>query len=60
MEPIITVNEYPIGWEWLDRVPLEDFTWLIEIFELITLILMTMLVDSLLMTLPTSRFTKSR
>lgn len=27
MEPIITVNEYPIGWEWLDRVPLEDFTW---------------------------------
>lgn len=32
MEPIITVNQYPIGWEWLDRVPLEDFTWLIEIF----------------------------
>lgn len=28
----ITVNGYPIGWEWLDRVPLEDFTWLIEIF----------------------------
>lgn len=27
MEPIITINEYPIGWEWLDRVPLEDFTW---------------------------------
>lgn len=25
MEPIITVNEYPIGWEWLDKVPLEDF-----------------------------------
>lgn len=24
MEPIITINEYPIGWEWLDRVPLED------------------------------------
>lgn len=24
MEPIITVNEYPIGWEWLDKVPLED------------------------------------
>lgn len=21
MEPIITINEYPIGWEWLDRVP---------------------------------------
>lgn len=31
MEPIITVNEYPIGWEWLDKVPLEDFNWLIEI-----------------------------
>lgn len=36
MEPIITVNEYPIGWEWLDRVPLEDFTGLIEIFSTIT------------------------
>ena len=36
MEPIITVNEYPIGWEWLDRVPLEDFTWLIEIFSTMT------------------------
>lgn len=36
IEPIITVNEYPIGWEWLDRVPLEDFTWLIEIFSTIT------------------------
>lgn len=31
MEPIITINEYPIGWEWLDRVPLEDFNWLIDI-----------------------------
>lgn len=36
MEPIITVNEYPIGWEWLDRVPLEDFNWLIEIFSTMT------------------------
>lgn len=34
MEPIITVNEYPIGWEWLDNVPLEDFNWLIEIFDM--------------------------
>lgn len=33
MKPIITVNQYPIGWEWLDKVPLEDFTWLIEIAE---------------------------
>ena len=36
MKPIITVNQYPIGWEWLDRVPLEDFTWLIEIFSIMT------------------------
>lgn len=36
MEPIITINEYPIGWEWLNRVPLEDFTWLIEIFATMT------------------------
>lgn len=27
MEPIITVNDYPIGWEWLANVPLEDFNW---------------------------------
>lgn len=36
MEPIITINDYPIGWEWLDKVPLEDFTWLIEIFATMT------------------------
>ena len=24
MEPIITINEYPIGWEWLDKVPEEQ------------------------------------
>lgn len=35
MEPTITVNQYPIGWEWLDKVPLEDFTWLIE-FSIMT------------------------
>lgn len=33
MEPIITVNDYPIGWEWLANVPLEDFNWLIDIFN---------------------------
>jgi hypothetical protein len=33
MKPTI---KYPIGWEWLDRVPLEDFTWLIEIFSTMT------------------------
>lgn len=36
MKPTITVNRYPIGWEWLDRVPLEDFNWLIEIFAILT------------------------
>lgn len=36
MKPTITINEYPIGWEWLDRVPLEDFNWLIEIFATLT------------------------
>lgn len=35
-EIIAAVNGYPIGWEWLDRVPLEDFTWLIEIFSTMT------------------------
>lgn len=36
MKPTITVNQYPIGWAWLDRVPLEDFNWLIEIFAILT------------------------
>lgn len=36
MKPTITVNQYPIGWEWLDRVPLKDFNWLIEIFSTMT------------------------
>lgn len=36
MEPIITVNQYPIGWEWLANVPLEDFNWLIDIFATMT------------------------
>lgn len=25
MESIVTVNEYPIGWEWLDKIPLANF-----------------------------------
>lgn len=25
MEPIITINGYPIGWEWLDKIPLANF-----------------------------------
>lgn len=36
MELIVTINNYPIGWEWLDRVPLEDFNWLIDIFAILT------------------------
>lgn len=32
----IIIKEYPIGWEWLDRVPLEDFNWLIEVFATMT------------------------
>lgn len=36
MEPIVTINNYPIGWEWLANVPLEDFNWLIDIFATMT------------------------
>ena len=36
MKLTVTVNEYPTGWGWLDKVPLEDFTWLIEIFATMT------------------------
>lgn len=32
----IKVNGYPIGGEWLDKVPLEDFTLLIDVFATIT------------------------
>ena len=32
----IKVNGYPIGWEWLDKVPLEDFTLLIDVFATMT------------------------
>lgn len=32
----ITIKDYPIGWEWLNRVPLEDFNWLIDIFAILT------------------------
>lgn len=33
-DEILIINEYPIGWGWLDRVPLEDFNWLIDIISL--------------------------
>lgn len=36
MNEILTINGYPIGWSWLKSVPLEDFTWLIEIFSIMT------------------------
>ena len=32
----IKVNGYPIGWEWLDKVPLEDFTLLMDVFATMT------------------------
>lgn len=36
MKPTIKVNGYPIGWEWLAKVPLEDFTLLIDVFATMT------------------------
>lgn len=27
---------HPIGWEWLHKVPIEDYTWLIDIFATAT------------------------
>lgn len=36
MNPNIKVNGYPIGWEWLAKVPLEDFTLLIDVFATMT------------------------
>lgn len=30
------IDLYPIGWEWLHKVPLEDYTWLIDIFATAT------------------------
>ena len=32
----IKVNGYPIGWEWLAKVPLEDFTVLMDVFATMT------------------------
>ena len=36
MNPNIKVNDYPIGWEWLAKVPLEDFTLLMDVFATMT------------------------
>lgn len=30
------IDLYPIGWEWLHKVPLDDYTWLIDIFATAT------------------------
>lgn len=29
-------NQYPIGWDWLHYVPLEDWQWLLDIFATTT------------------------
>lgn len=38
MKTIIQINQYqyPIGWEWLHYVPLEDWQWLIDILATVT------------------------
>ena len=30
------IDLYPIGWEWLHKVPLGDYTWLIDVFATAT------------------------
>lgn len=36
MNKTLTTTHYALGWFWLKEVPLEDWTWLIEIFATIT------------------------
>ena len=33
---IIIIDGYPIGWGWLQKVQLEDWEWLIEVFATMT------------------------
>lgn len=33
---ILTLDGYPIGWGWLQNVPLKDWEWLIEVFATMT------------------------
>lgn len=33
MNEILLIKGYALGWFWLNKVPLEDWTWLIEIQE---------------------------
>lgn len=36
MNRIFTIDEYPIGWGWLQQVPLKDWEWLLEVFATMT------------------------
>lgn len=36
MNEILPIKGYALGWFWLNKVPLEDWTWLIEIFATMT------------------------
>lgn len=36
MNEILLIKGYALGWFWLKKVPLEDWTWLIEIFATMT------------------------
>lgn len=36
MNEILLTKGYALGWFWLKKVPLEDWTWLIEIFATMT------------------------
>lgn len=38
MKTIIQIfdQQYPIGWEWLYYVPVEDWQWLIDVFAIVT------------------------
>lgn len=35
-DEILIINEYPIGWGWLQNVPLIDWEWLIDVFATMT------------------------
>lgn len=35
-EDILMLNGFPVGWNWLASVPLEDWDWLIDVFATMT------------------------
>lgn len=35
-EEILMLNGFPVGWNWLASVPLEDWDWLIDVFATMT------------------------